>query len=854
MSIRKLMLVAFAFMTTLVLVACETTVQLTSIMFEGTSNVEVPFGEPFNVLTGVRAKGNDGKYYDDEITFTSLAVAKGDLQADGTLNTSTPQAIEVKYTVQVGAVKAETFRQITVLTPEPTGDAMIQNGDFSQGLSFWNNPAVNYVADGAAMQLSVEDGALKVEMTVGANAWTPRFGQDGITFEQGKTYEVSFKAKANDPKKINLQVGELLPSDPYFNDFKPGQTIYKDITTSWATYSYKFTMGKPTNTKGAILFELGTVNQNAVSTTIYFDDIKVEEATADPDTEGPVLSGIIAEQNITVGSTFNPLAGVTAYDVGEAKDYTAEIEVTIFDEDDNEVDSVDTSTPGQFRIVYFVEDTLGNESEEESIVNVVDLLFGDNLFAELNSDFTKPIAEDDTWTVWYAEGGPQVNVTQDTTEGSLTLDITGGGEAAWAVQLTKPETQNVELKQGHTYKFVAIVSAEVARSMNVAIGHGQWVEYGRKDGLQIGTTATSIEFIFTVTQPTHVVRFTFELGNQPGFADGEVTFHHVGLHELTYDFPLTNSDFAISGWRGFYNSWEGSEATFGIEDGQFAMHITKFMAGGEGWKLQIMQDVTAFGGDTEVGVLELEPNTTYLLKFDMYASQPMTVNPLVANPSNWANFILEADRTVNLTTGKQTFILELTTPAEVNGEEVLKFEFGGAFASFEEGLVSIFLDNVSITKQGEGNQPIASVYNGTMDQPYGWNFFAEGNSMTWEPGKAVITVTTLGAEAYIPHFYQEGITLAAGEYTLVLQIKSSVSRDLRVNLVLPNEGFSSMLEGGSHDFAVTADTVHTITINFTVSVPKENIKFELDFGTLGGDLTSLPGTFEISQVFIYPNF
>lgn len=39
---------------------------------------------------------------------------------------------------------------------------MLINPDFEQGTGGWTDPAVNYVADGAAMTITAENGALKM--------------------------------------------------------------------------------------------------------------------------------------------------------------------------------------------------------------------------------------------------------------------------------------------------------------------------------------------------------------------------------------------------------------------------------------------------------------------------------------------------------------------------------------------------------------------------------------------------------------------------------------------------------------------------------------------------------------------
>jgi len=102
--------------------------------------------------------------------------------------------------------------------------------------------------------------------------------------------------------------------------------------------------------------------------------------------------------------------------------------------------------------------------------------------------------------------------------------------------------------------------------------------------------------------------------------------------------------------------------------------------------------------------------------------------------------------------------------------------------------------------------------------------------------------------------YQMIGDLAPGNYVLKMVIESDVTRDLRVNLILPDSGYASILSGSKHDFNVVADVEKVVVVEFTVTNTVTNVKLELDLGTLGGTLTSLPGEFTISEILIYQNF
>ncbi len=816
---------------------------LTSITFDGVDDVVLEFEETFNVFTGVTAIGNDGQDYTDEITFESTS----DISEEGDLNTTVTGEHAVRYEVRIDDIVAQHWRYITVEQPgRPEGEYLI-NGDFSQGTTGWEDGF--YEADGAALTLTTEEGVLVAEVVVGANTWTPRFGQQNVPFEQGVTYEISFDAKSSVEKTINLQVGELIDAPPYFIDFKENITVHRVITTEWDTYSYKFTMNED-NQNGGPLFELGTIGQEALDATIWFDNMTVTETEPDEDLEGPVISGLVESLNINVGSTFDPLAGVTAFDVTDG-DVTDEISVTIEDADGLVVESVDTSVDGVFTVTYFVEDSLGNETEEVVTVNVVSLLFKDQNLV-VNGDFATPLdAETPIWGLWSQDWGaaPVVVADHDDEAGTLALDITGGGDAAWAVQLFQ---EGITLEQGVTYRaqFTATTTAE--RSINLAIGHGDWVEYARQDEIMIGTEQDTYEVIFTVTKPTHDVKLVFELGTTANFADGTITFENVEINPLDAEPIIPNGDFGLIGWRAFFNDWEGTVGSSAIIDGEFVMTINTYNDTGANWTLQLIQDGVAMGGSQENGLLELLPDTTYTFSFDAYASEDVTIRPVIATVGVWANFLAEEDEFVTLTADKTTYTMSFTTPAELPGNEVLKFEFGDAFESFTDEEHFIAFDNIQIMDSEE--VAIDSVFNGDFEtvlyHTYDNAGGGEGSMVLTEDG-ALVTVTAMG-EAYQPHVYDMIDALEPGDYQLVLRLTASVARDLRMNLILPDAGWISILPDTKYDFAVNADEEMAFVVDFTIDERVTNLKFELDFGNLGEGFVSETGEFIIHEILLYP--
>ena len=852
---KRILFMALVLLSAFVLVACNTTPTeeptptpapvLSAITFSGTADITLDFQASFNVLAGVTATGNDGLSYTSQITYVSTST----ISATHMLDTTKTGAHAIRYEVEVGTIKAQTWRYITVKSPTGVEGEYLINPDFALGTAGWDDPGVVYNADGSSMTLSVEGGALKAEVVAGSNIFTPRFGQMNVPFEKDQAYRVTFDAKSSVNKTINLQVGELLPSAPWFTDFKPNNTVHRLITTEWATYSYEF-MHTLDNKRGGLLFELGALNGVAVDATLWFDNILIEPVTLGEDETAPMINGV-ANKSILVNGTFDPLAGVTAVDDRDG-DITDQMVVVIKDSSDAVVTTIDTSAEAVYTITYTVEDAAGNETTVSMTLEIVAMQFSATNKV-INPSFAVALNETTPeWAVWSQDWGtaPVVVHGIDTVLGVYNVDITGGGDAAWAVQLH--QTGLITVEEGKTYRLSFTVAAEAARSLNVAVGYndGSWQEYARENAIAITTTEATYEILFTVTKPTHIVNIVFELGSQPGFADGLVTFSEVKLQEALLDEIVTNGDFSDLGWVGFHNDWEGSVATLTVVNGEFVYTLNKYTNGSAGYLLQLIYGTK----------LVLEADTTYTFTFDAYASKALNLTPFFTQgeAGGWNNLVTTGP--VAITTVKDTYTLTFTTGSSVTLPFEFKFEFGTQFTPFEAGVAdavaqTITFDNLSMKKVAAGAPEL--LMNGTADQVLGFTLFTEAEgqgTMTYVGGQMVLDITGLAAQAYQPHLYQMIGDLTPGNYVLKFVIQSDVTRDLRVNLILPDAGYASILPDTKYDFNVEAGVEKVVVVEFTVANLVTNVKFELDFGTLGGTLVSLPGEFIISEILIYPNF
>jgi hypothetical protein len=267
----------------------------------------------------------------------------------------------VTYTV-TDSLANTTTRTITITVAASTPVAptnIVVNGDIAQGVTSWDNSLVKF----GNITLTEEAGELKVVVVPGPQSYEGRFGQMNIPFENGVRYEVSFDARSSATKEIFIQVGQIFAGPPYFTPFMTG--VYRTITTTTQRYSFVFTMNV-VNQNGGLVFELGGVNGQRVNATMFFDNFEVSEYV---DTDGPEILGA-KDVSINVGSTFNPLAGVTAVDITDGA-VTEDLSVVIKNSLDAVVTTLDTASEGVFTVTYSVTDSLGNSSNKTITVTVV---------------------------------------------------------------------------------------------------------------------------------------------------------------------------------------------------------------------------------------------------------------------------------------------------------------------------------------------------------------------------------------------------------------------------------------------------------------------------------------------------
>jgi len=142
---------------------------------------------------------------------------------------------------------------------------LIRNGHFTNTKDNFSL----YVADDAAATWYQNDSGeyVSIKITDGAaKRWKVQMSQTGIPLEQNKTYNLKFSARADATKSIYVKMSDMTDVIDYL------PATYLDVTDTWQSYEYLFTMNQTTDLNARVNFAIG---QNEIA--VRFDDISLLE-------------------------------------------------------------------------------------------------------------------------------------------------------------------------------------------------------------------------------------------------------------------------------------------------------------------------------------------------------------------------------------------------------------------------------------------------------------------------------------------------------------------------------------------------------------------------------------------------
>jgi hypothetical protein len=143
------------------------------------------------------------------------------------------------------------------------GGNLIQNCNFSNGMTSWDCD----FGGGSAGTCSVVNGELQTAITnPGTAPYHVQPNQENLALAQGRTYTVSFSARASVARSMTVSVS--MNHTPW-SSYSGVRTF--NLTTSMATYSFTFTQSQPSDSNVKFEFGFGAQGNN----TVYVDNVSL---------------------------------------------------------------------------------------------------------------------------------------------------------------------------------------------------------------------------------------------------------------------------------------------------------------------------------------------------------------------------------------------------------------------------------------------------------------------------------------------------------------------------------------------------------------------------------------------------
>lgn len=461
-----------------------------NVEFEGTGDTVIMLGSEFDALDDVSAT-LDGNDITDEV------IANGLVRTNVTNRTP--------FIVQYIVDNDDAFHVETRVVDVEIGAQAdrLFNTHFEMGITGWT---VDFPGNYAEGSMSVVDNELVVDLSdLGTEFWHIQLSQSGRLIEEGTTYEVSFRARADEERMLGLGIED---GD---DNFAPLTTSMPEFTigAEYGTFTYEFTADvNYDNIKYALFF--GQISGSDTPTTVYVDYFQVREVVASgasvvenpdmteddgwvfdfPEGEGNmeyVDDELVADITNTGDAWWHIQLQQDGISVETGNSYLITLRVksdiertiglglenpddgfaSVVDEELNYVvgDEYQTIyyvfTPSQtydnLKLALFLGD-INDDPASTVTVDTFDMTVADGQNIMENSTFEN----DDVWDYDFAEGTGDM-YTEDNT---LIADLTDIGDAWWHVQLAQ---LNRSIEAGESYLISFRASSTEARRIGLAL-------------------------------------------------------------------------------------------------------------------------------------------------------------------------------------------------------------------------------------------------------------------------------------------------------------------------------------------------------------------------------------------------
>ncbi len=551
----------------------------TEISIEGIEDVTLIVGMDFDPLEGVTALDQEGLDITDAIQLVGLVET----------NVANAQAFILQYVVHAQGETLYANRRVQVVLPIENPAEMF-NPDFTMGLTGWTIDFPE--GQGSSGSMVVVDGVVEANLTaLGSAWWHIQLSQAGLHLTEGRSYEVTIVARADDPKRIGLGVEDTADG---FRSQLPGPAEW-DLTEEFQTFTYVFTAPRSITTAKYAIF-MGSMAGTDVPTTVYVDKFDVREL----EDAFPTLSGV-GNVRIEEGTPFDPLEGVTADDL-EDGDLTAEIEV---------VGTVDVNTVGVYELVYSVTDSSGNTTTATRVVTIVEATEG-GMSVVVNPDF----ASEEGWNFDFPVG--QGTMAYD--EGNVRINLTDLGDAFWHIQL---QQDGISIQEGKAYLISVRMMTDTPRTIGLAVedaADGFANLAGEPVNFYVDETWTTYYYVFRASRSSDNFKLGLFLGQiDSEDAPGEILVSSFDMIEADEQNIMANSNFEEDAvWQYDFPVGEG---TMNAVDNQLVADLTSI--GDAWWHVQLYQYDRSI--DTDV---------RYLITFRAASTEPRRIGLALEDPAD----------------------------------------------------------------------------------------------------------------------------------------------------------------------------------------------------------------------------
>jgi beta-glucanase (GH16 family) len=156
---------------------------------------------------------------------------------------------------------------------QPVHVNLIKNGDFTQGTNGWFPYAASNKPEDLTLS-AVNQQLLARVGQVGENPWDRQLIQEGFAMQQGYTYKLTFKAKADHARKLGVGIGWVDVDANYKWTGFYGDRM--DLTTEEQEFTFTFQATEASYANSRIVFDMGKINGDEVAnTTITLSDVSL---------------------------------------------------------------------------------------------------------------------------------------------------------------------------------------------------------------------------------------------------------------------------------------------------------------------------------------------------------------------------------------------------------------------------------------------------------------------------------------------------------------------------------------------------------------------------------------------------